>query len=378
MMRIIETERIPIKLWLEEIEDSAVEQAKNIANSPYSFHHTAIMPDSHFGFGVAIGTVFASKDVIIPNAVGVDIGCGMCALKTNITAITTEDLKKIMGRIRELVPVGFEHQKEAQPIDLMPEVTPDDPIIRAEYKSALTQIGTLGGGNHFIEIQAGTDGHLWIMIHSGSRNLGLKVANYYNGIAEKINPTTTELSYLMLDTPEADSYLKAMDYCVNFAFANRKLMMVNIVKAFNSIIPIEELEFINISHNYAAREKHFNEDVFVHRKGATSARLGELGIIPGSQGTKSYIVRGKGSAESFNSCSHGAGRSLSRTAARNSLNLDEEIENLNRQGIIHAIRRKQDLDEAPSAYKDIDIVMSNQEDLVDTVVALKPLAVIKG
>jgi tRNA-splicing ligase RtcB len=377
-MRSIESERIPIKLWLEEIEDSALEQAKNVANLPVSFHHIAIMPDCHFGHGVAIGTVFASEEAIIPNAVGVDIGCGMCALKTNLTEISTENLKKIMGHIRKLVPVGFEHHKETQAEELLPKNIPNCPVIKSEFKSALRQIGTLGGGNHFIEIQKGSDNHIWIMIHSGSRNLGLKVAGHYNNIAEKMHPSDTKLSWLDLNTDEANAYLASMDFCVSFALVNRNLMMSNIIRSFNLVCPIEEFNLINIAHNYVHLEEHYGKNVYVHRKGATSAQKDEIGIIPGSQGTKSYIVKGRGNPESFNSCSHGAGRLLSRTAARNNLNLEKEIENLNAQGVIHSIRRTQDLDEAPSAYKDIDTVMSNQRDLTDIIVELKPLAVIKG
>ena len=378
-MRIIETERIPIKLWLDDIEDGAVEQAKNVANLPFTYDHVAIMPDAHFGVGVSIGTVFASDSVIIPNAVGVDIGCGMCAARTPYKYIPIEQIKEIMGKIRELIPVGFEHRKEPGALDLLPKNQPDDPILNAEYKSSLTQLGTLGGGNHFIEIQKDSEGYIWVMIHSGSRNLGLKVAQYYNDIAEKQHHSEVNLAHLDLNTSYADSYIAAMNYCVEFALVNRKLMMFNAMHAFREVLGgFDTMDFHNIAHNYAVIEDHFGKSVYVHRKGATSAKQGQIGIIPGSQGTKSYIVCGKGNKDSFESCSHGAGRTLSRTAARNNLNLEEEIENLNKKGIVHAIRRKQDLDEAPSAYKDIDVVMRNQIDLVDIVKELTPVAVIKG
>jgi len=398
MKQVISTEKIPVKLWLDDIEDGALEQAKTLANLPFAFKHIAIMPDSHQGYGMPIGGVMATQDVIVPNAVGVDIGCGMCAVKTSLTEIDTETLKKIMGEIREVVPVGFSHQKMAQDEALMPylnlEITTQT-IIGQEYKNALSSIGTLGGGNHFIEIQKGSDGHIWIMIHSGSRNLGFKVAHYYNELAQKLNimwfsnvpPFKGEdgLAFLPVNTVEGQNYIKEMNYCVEFALANRKLMMQNIQNCFYKVIygedkPVDPMfePMINIAHNYASLEHHFGRDVWVHRKGATLARKGTVGIIPGSQGTKSYIVEGKGNPESFESCSHGAGRMMGRKQAQKTLNLEEEIKKLDDQGIIHGIRNVKDLDEASGAYKDIDVVMENQSDLVDILVELTPLAVIKG
>ncbi|MFA5695842.1 MAG: RtcB family protein [Bacilli bacterium] len=390
-MKEITTEKLPIKMWLEEIEDGAMEQVKRLANLPFAFKHVAIMPDSHQGYGMPIGGVLATTDVIIPNAVGVDIGCGMCAVKTSLTELDTETLKKIMGEIRKCIPVGFEHQKESQDQSLMPFTETfggEKYIVEREYKKALMQIGTLGGGNHFIEIQKGSDGHIWIMIHSGSRNLGKQVADYYNKIAEEMNekyhsivPKEWELAFLPVNSDEGQAYLKEMQFCVDFALANRKLMMSRVMSCFYEAITADnfkELEFINIAHNYAALEKHFGKEVWVHRKGATLASQDTIGIIPGSQGTKSYIVRGKGNIFSFNSCSHGAGRKMGRKEAERTLNLQEEIKKLDDQGILHAIRGVKELDEAPGAYKDIDIVMKNQEDLVDIVVELTPLGVVKG
>jgi tRNA-splicing ligase RtcB len=271
----------------------------------------------------------------------------------------------------------------------MPELDWDNnelPIVKREYYSALKQLGTLGGGNHFIEIQKGDDGYIWIMIHSGSRNIGYKVANHYNKLAIEINkkwhtqvPEKWELAFLPLESEEGQEYLREMQYCVDFALANRELMMSRIKLSIDEVVDgVIYEDLINIAHNYASLEHHFGENVMVHRKGATLAREGITGIIPGSQGTKSYIVAGKGNPESFMSCSHGAGRTMSRTKARNELNLEEEKRKLDEQGIIHAIRNKSDLDEASSAYKDIDVVMENQKDLVDILVELTPLAVIKG
>ena len=387
-MKVINTEKLPIKLWLDDIEDGAMEQVKHLANLPFAYKWVSIMPDSHQGYGMPIGGVLATKGVIIPNAVGVDIGCGMCAVKTSLEEIDKETIKKIMDEIRKAVPVGFNHHKEKQDEKLMPELKGKYEIVEQEYNSALTQIGTLGGGNHFIEIQKGSDGHIWIMIHSGSRNFGLKNADYYNKKAIAINekyfsevPTKWELSFLPIDSEEGQMYINEMGYCVEFALANRKLMMSRITDIFSDQYAEDDfiqLDFINIAHNYASLENHFGENVWVHRKGATLAREGTIGIIPGSQGTKSYIVKGKGNKESFESCSHGAGRKMSRKKATEELNLEEEIKKLDEQGIVHGIRHKNDLDEASGAYKDIDVVMKNQEDLVETLVELSPLAVIKG
>ena len=386
-MRVITTEKLPIKMWLEEIEDGALAQIKNLANLPFAFKHIAIMPDSHQGYGMPIGGVLATKGVIIPNAVGVDIGCGMCAVKTSLTELDKETLKNIMGEIRKVIPVGFNKHNEKQDESLMPEAPDILPVICSrEYNNALKSLGTLGGGNHFIEIQKGNDGYIWIMIHSGSRNLGKQVADHYNKIAEKLNEKwfssvdkKQELAFLPLDSDEGKSYIREMNYCVDFALANRSLMMDRIIEIFSKLPkPIVFEKTINIAHNYATMENHFGENVMVHRKGATLASEKTIGIIPGSQGTKSYIVKGKGNAESFNSCSHGAGRKMGRGQAQKDLNLEDEVKKLDDMGVIHAIRGDKDLDEAPGAYKDIDIVMKNQKDLVDVLVELTPLGVIKG
>lgn len=389
-MKYLSSEKLPVKMWLNEIEDGAVAQIKNLANLPFAFKHIAIMPDSHQGYGMPIGGVLATKGVIIPNAVGVDIGCGMCAVKTSLIDIDQETLKKIMGEIRKAVPVGFNKHKEPQPIDLMPpnrEENKDFPICDREFESARFSLGTLGGGNHFIEIQKGNDGHIWIMIHSGSRNLGKQVADYYNKIAIALNekwhssvPKEWELAFLPIDSDEGQAYIREMNYCVDFALANRKLMMDRIGDCFKSVLPeVNILEMpINIAHNYARMENHCSQNVMVHRKGATLATQDTIGIIPGSQGSKSYIVRGKGNPESFNSCSHGAGRKMGRKEAERTLNLEDEVKKLDDMGVLHAIKGLSDLDEAPGAYKSIDEVMKNQEDLVEVLVELQPLGVIKG
>ena len=386
----IDENRIPIKSWCNSPESGAIEQAYNLAKVPFTFKHVALMPDTHRGVGMPIGGVIATKDVVIPNAVGVDIGCGMIAVKTSLTDITIHHLKQIMSFIREHIPVGFDHHKEKQDESYMPKILSslnDKLIISKEYQSALYQIGSLGGGNHFCEIQKGSDGNIWFMLHSGSRNLGYKVANHYDKIAKELNfkfysqvPEEYKLAFLPLNSNEGKSYIEEMQFCIEFSLANRKLMSERIKDAFKYIITqkIDFIEEININHNYARMENHFGENVMIHRKGATSAREGELGLIPGSQGSSSYVVKGKGNKESFESCSHGAGRKFSRTKAKEFLNLEEEIKKLNDKGIIHGIRSINELDEASGAYKDIENVMEEQKDLVDIVIKLEPLAVIKG
>ena len=391
MKQTITSEKVPIKLWLDDIEEGALGQARNLANLPFVYKHVAIMPDAHFGYGMPIGGVMATEEVIIPNAVGVDIGCGMCALRTSLTDLGTSNLKEIMAGIRSKVPLGFKHHQHAQDRALMPLVPAghslhDLPVVAGEFRNALTQLGTLGGGNHFIEIQKGSDGYIWIMVHSGSRNLGFQVANFYNRLAMDLNgrsgstiPKSWQLAFLPLNSEAGRKYQLEMQYCVDFALANRRLMMERIQEVFIAVAaPVTFSSFINIAHNYAALETHFRRNVIVHRKGATSAREGELGIIPGSQGAPSYIVRGRGNPESFTSCSHGAGRKMGRKEAQRRLDLEEEAGRLDRQGILHSIRGRRDLDEAAGAYKDVDRVVENQIDLVEVVVALRPLAVIKG
>ncbi len=387
MKQVISTENRPIKLWLDNIEANALAQAKNLANLPFVHKHVALMPDAHSGYGMPIGGVLATKGVIIPNAVGVDIGCGMCAMRTSLPDADTESLKQIMSHIRKTIPVGFNWHNKPQEDKYLPEVEKLPKIVERHIERATQQIGSLGGGNHFIEIQHGSDGFVWVMIHSGSRNLGKQVADYYNKKAKQLNerwfssvPASYDLAFLPIETEEAHAYMKEMNYCVEFALANRKLMMERVQYAFKEVLK-GEVDFdgvINIAHNYAAWENHYNENVLIHRKGATRAKNGEVGIIPGSQGTQSYIVEGLGNPESFESCSHGAGRVLGRKQAQRELNLQEEINKLNEKGIIHGIRNQKDLDEAAGAYKNIDEVMANQEDLVKIKVRLEPLAVVKG
>ncbi|MCF2563407.1 RtcB family protein [Prevotella brevis] len=381
----------PVKIWTDYVEKSAMRQIENLTTLPFLFHHLAIMPDVHTGMGMPIGGVLACKDAVIPNAVGVDIGCGMCAVKTNwkVADIPTDVLRKqIMRGIRKRIPLGMDHHKEAQDEKYLPTGHDIDKmeIVKRRQEYITKEVGTLGGGNHFIELQKDETGTLWIMIHSGSRNLGKLVGDYYNEKAKKLNERwysvvspDIRLSFLPLRTDEFNAYWQEMKYCVDFALCNRKLMMKRIEEVIKDAIPEIGFEpMINIAHNYAAWERHYGQDVIVHRKGATLAREGVIGIIPGSQGTASYIVEGLGNPESFCSCSHGAGRTLSRTAAIRDLNLKEEVERLDALGIIHAIRNQNDMQEASGAYKDIETVIANEADLVKVKTRLLPVAVIKG
>lgn len=381
----------PVKIWTDKVEESAMSQIENLTTLPFLFHHLAIMPDVHAGKGMPIGGVLACKDVVIPNAVGVDIGCGMCAVETNLKAseIPAEVLrKKIMRGIRRRIPLGKNHHKELQDEKFLPEGFDIDKmeIVKRRQHAIRYEIGTLGGGNHFIELQKDEEDTLWIMIHSGSRNLGKQVGDYYNEIAAKLNERwysavspEVHMPFLARQTQEFNMYWNEMQYCVAFALCNRKLMMERIEEIIaDSIKEVEFEPMINIAHNYAAIEHHFDSDVIVHRKGATLARKGVTGIIPGSQGTASYIVEGLGNPESFCSCSHGAGRLLSRKSAIETLDLQQEIAMLEAKGIVHAVRSRDDLQEASGAYKDIDEVIANEADLVKVKTKLLPVAVIKG
>ncbi len=380
--------KTPIKMWLSRIEEDALEQYYNIARLPFVFR-VAAMPDSHLGYGMPIGGVLATKGYIVPNAVGVDIGCGMYAIRTNLRYLPREVLIKIRRDIKKLVPVGF--KKHSKPQEGMPNwnqrfVAPS--VVTAEWENAERSLGTLGGGNHFIEIQRGDDGFIYVMIHSGSRNLGKKIADHYNKLAVEKNeewfssvPKKWQLAFLPIHSAHGRHYQNEMEYAVRFAFANRLLMMDRVEEAFRN--HVTDVRFfggdaVNIAHNFARMENHFGENVMVHRKGATPAYKDELGIIPGSQRTPSYIVRGKGNKESMMSCSHGAGRKMGRIQARKTLDLDIEKAAMDAKGILHDIQGKKNLDEAGGAYKDIDDVMAHQSNLVDIVRRLEPMAVVKG
>ena len=381
----------PVKIWTSDVEESAMRQIENLTTLPFLFHHLAIMPDVHAGMGMPIGGVLACKDAVIPNAVGVDIGCGMCAVKTSwkVEDIPADVLRKqIMRGIRKRIPLGMDHHKEAQDERYLPQGYDIDKleIVKRRSQSILHEVGTLGGGNHFIELQKDEEGSLWIMIHSGSRNLGKQVGDYYNKIAAHLNgiwhssvSPDIRLPFLARGSREFEMYWKEMLFCIDFALCNRRLMMERIEEVLaDSLKGIEFEPMINIAHNYAAFENHFGQNVIVHRKGATLAREGVTGIIPGSQGTASYIVEGLGNPDSFCSCSHGAGRQMSRTMAIKTLDMRQEVDYLEARGIVHAIRSQEDMQEASGAYKDIEEVIANELDLVRVKTRLLPVAVIKG
>lgn len=381
----------PVMIWTNEVDQEAMVQIGNLTTLPFLYHHLAIMPDVHAGKGMPIGGVLACSGAVVPNAVGVDIGCGMCAVKTNwkVSEIPVQVLRKeIMSGIRQRIPLGMDHHEEKQDSSYLPtgHEVEKMTVVKARQESILHEIGTLGGGNHFIELQKDADDNLWVMIHSGSRNLGARVGAYYNDLAEKLNARwystvspDIHLAFLPQGTKEFGMYWEEMKYCVDFALCNRRLMMHRIEEVLADTLKGIEFEpMINIAHNYASLENHFGRNVFVHRKGATLAREGVTGIIPGSQGTASYIVEGLGNPDSFCSCSHGAGRLLSRSAAIRTLNMAEEVARLEAKGIVHGIRNQDDMQEASGAYKDIEEVIANELDLVKVKTRLLPVAVIKG
>lgn len=374
--------------WCAGLEDAAMLQVKNLSQHPCLVGNVCLMPDAHCGYGMPIGGVVALDNAISPNMVGVDIGCGMLAVQTSLTEIRRDKVQEIVDKIYERIPLGFNHHETAQenPIFLdLPRWNKTE-VCKREFFSAQKQLGTLGGGNHFIEVQSGDDGHIWFMIHSGSRNLGKQVAEYYNNQAVKLCTmfkqdalAKQDLSFLPIGTKEAGAYINEMKLCLDFAFENRKAIGAAIKQIFKEVIVHAEFEReINIHHNYAAVEEHYGRKVWVHRKGATLARENTIGIIPGSQGTSSYIVQGLGNEDSLQSCSHGAGRAMSRAKAIKDLDLAHEQDILNKQGIVHRMNEQALLDEAPSAYKNIDDVMEAQKDLVRILVKLTPLGVVKA
>lgn len=381
---------LPIKCWASVVEPEALQQAKNLSKLPFAFHHIALMPDCHSGYGMPIGGVLATNNVIVPNAVGVDIGCGVLAIKTSITAdkLNSNNLAECIESIKKHVPVGFNHNTNPEhAFDSDNLISNDTPVVFNEKDKIDQQLGTLGGGNHFIELQLDEEDNLWYMIHSGSRNLGKKVGDHYNKIAKDLNesyfssvPTNHDLAFLPAESKMAQKYLSEMNICKEFARQNRRYISCEIAKALIDIIGNDPygIKVYDISHNYVAIENHFGKNVYVHRKGAIRATKNDICIIPGSQGTNSYICCGAGNIMSFQSCSHGAGRKMGRKVAKQTLDLSQEIRRMNDLGIIHGIKDTDDLDEAPGAYKDIKEVMQNQSDLVTIETTLRPIAVIKG
>jgi len=379
--RILQEGKIPIYIWTNYVEDGAMVQAINLSNLPFAFSHIALMPDVHQGYGMPIGGVLAAEGFIVPNAVGVDIGCGVRAVKTDVKNIESCHIKKIFSKTSQIIPQGFAHHHKPQEWDGF-SLAPDIPVIRQELPSAKCQMGTLGSGNHFYSIEKGNDGFIWLMVHSGSRNFGLKTASFYNKVAKTLNnklqivPREYDLAPLPLDSSEGGEYFEAMDFCLKFAKANRTLIMDRFFKAFAAVTGAEKaLETVDIHHNYAALETHKNKELTVHRKGATRAGEGKIGIIPGSMGTPSYIVQGLGNPDSFCSCSHGCGRTMSRREANRIItrqDADRSMENIVFSGW------RGDFSEAPAAYKNIEEVMTFQSNLVKPLIKLTPVGVMKA
>lgn len=401
-------QRLPIKVWLKSIDDlepECLEQALNLSNLPFSFKHIALMPDTHTGYGMPIGGVLATEDVIVPNAVGVDQGCGMCFVQTNIPVqllkgTQTDNgnlVQAIIGDIMRTIPTGFESHKEPMIYYDVPRRMKEEDLgnylvtFEKEIENLSYQLGTLGGGNHFIELQEDEDGMLAIMVHSGSRNFGYKVANFFNEVAKDLNKRwfssvqlEQDLAFLPISTSECREFRHILQIALDFAEDNRTQMVIEISKILNKRVkPVfDGIEFsmeTNAHHNYVAQENHFGKNVWVHRKGAIRARKGDMGIIPGAMGSYSYIVEGLGNDDSFHTCSHGAGRKMSRKKASESITVNDMMNDLKEKDVVLGTKHRDNVtDESRFAYKDIGEVMDNQQDLVRVIKKLKTVAVVKG
>jgi tRNA-splicing ligase RtcB (3'-phosphate/5'-hydroxy nucleic acid ligase) len=394
---------VPIKMWTKgvPVEDDAKKQLANASRLPIVFKHIAAMPDVHVGIGATVGSVIPTIKAIIPAAVGVDIGCGMIACKTTLSAKDLPDnLAPLRDAIEKAVPHGRTIQRGARDkgswdtppdesdaawqtlVDEFNVITSIEP--RLKNTNSRKHLGTLGTGNHFIEVCLDTEGSVWFMLHSGSRGVGNAIGTLYierareEAIKNNMNLPDKDLAYFEEGSKYFGDYVRGVSWAQKFAKLNREVMMERVIAAARTVIakPFEShLEAVNCHHNYVSRETHFGEDILVTRKGAVSAKAGELGIIPGSMGAKSYIVRGKGNVESFMSCSHGAGRTMSRTQAKKRFTLADQIKAT--EGV--ECRKDEDvIDEIPMAYKDIDAVMEAQRDLVEVVYTLKQVVCVKG
>jgi tRNA-splicing ligase RtcB len=382
----------PIKIWTDEIEDAALTQLKNLSRLPFiAGNGVACMPDVHAGIGSTVGTVIATDKAIIPAAVGVDIGCGMNAVRLSLKATDLPDsLLTIRNQIERDVPLGAggNHQKPLEsnlaelPFHVLDGLFGGDRVKAG--KKYLGQLGTLGSGNHFIELCLDENDDVWIMLHSGSRGIGNMIGSYFIEKAKLrmeqyfISLPDGDLAYLPEETDDFNDYVEAVGWAQNYAFENRRMMMEVVISALRRHIPVEftiTQEAINCHHNYVERENHFGRNLWVTRKGAIRARVGDLGIIPGSMGQRSFIVRGKGNLESYCSCSHGAGRKMSRSQARKTFTVDDLVKQT--EGV-ECNKTDAVLDEIPSAYKNIDQVMENQKDLVEVVHVLKQVLCVKG
>ena len=396
IQRIITKGHVPVKIYTDEIDHGAYQQLVNMSHMPFIHSHIAAMPDVHKGIGATVGSVIPTKGAIIPAAVGVDIGCGMNAIRLSIKADQLPDnLRGLRGAIERDIPVGFNmHKYDAVPDSTiralsngLSRIWEKHPKLvnkqKKPYQTWIRQLATLGGGNHFIELCLDENDDVWVMLHSGSRGVGNAIGRYFIEIARRdmekvqMNLPDRDLAYFNEGTSHFDDYIEAVDWAQQYAMINRREMMRLILKVLKKRLPEFKVtkEAINCHHNYVSEEYHFGESVFVTRKGAIRAGEGELGIIPGSMGAKSFIVRGKGNPSSFCSCSHGAGRVMSRTKAKQNFNKED----LERQTAgVECRKDKSVIDEIPAAYKDIDKVMQHQSDLVDVVHTLKQVVCIKG
>ena len=384
---------VPVKVYTGEMEPAARAQLVNISRLPIVHHHVAAMPDVHLGIGATVGSVIPTKRAIIPAAVGVDIGCGMMAARLSLTAneLDEQSLKKTFGQISRDVPVGFDQHRDARDAakhfrKSLTRVMEKHPGIGkrvGKNSHWAQQLGTLGGGNHFIEVCLDESNRAWVMLHSGSRGIGNAIGSYFIELAKKdsmknnVHLPDADLAYFPEGAKHFHDYVEAVGWAQDYARANRAEMMELVLDGMRRHLPSFEVtdEAVNCHHNYVEHEEHFGERVWLTRKGAIRARVGELGIIPGSMGARSYIVRGKGSAESFHSCAHGAGRLMSRNAAQKKFSLQDL--QAQTEGVI-CRKDKGVIDEIPGAYKNIDEVMANQSDLVEVVHTLKQVICVKG
>lgn len=392
-------QKYPIKAWLkssEDIDELCLSQSINLSNIPFAFKWIALMPDTHQGYGMPIGGVLALKDHVIPNAVGVDIGCGVTYAETNLSLSELDDSKKdiIISKIMKRIPVGFNHRQEPIEDNHIKQFVENSDYdykkintLYQEIEKTFYQLGTLGGGNHFIELQKDQDDKIAIMVHSGSRNFGLKVATYFDEKAkysckkhESFGLSKKQLSFLNVNSESGKSYIEWMKLALLVAKRNREIILAIVKSILKEEFCDIEFDFeLNIHHNYASLENHYGEDVWVHRKGAIKLNEGEFGIIPGAMGSYSYIVKGLANPESFSSCSHGAGRHLSRKAAGKEFNKEDVLKDLKEIGVKIGIPDKSIIgDESRFAYKDIDVVLNNQIDLCSAYKKLSTVLVVKG
>jgi tRNA-splicing ligase RtcB len=385
--------RVPVKVWTDQIEPEAIAQLKNTASLPFVFHHVAAMPDVHLGIGATVGSVVATKGAVCPAAVGVDIGCGMAARKTAIPAdrLDAKLLKTLRASIEREIPVGFQQKREpfAEASAWMGDAGRPNAASEGLAKKALHQLGTLGGGNHFLEVCVDQDDEkVWLLLHSGSRNIGKTVAEIHIDKAKGLLREAVDrlpdknLAWLLEGTPEFRAYREDVLWCQDYARQNREIMMSRLLRQLAYALGFEGdvsklgvTTAVNCHHNYIAEETHFGENVLVTRKGAIRAGAGELGIIPGSMGTGSFIVRGRGSAEAFESAPHGAGRRMSRGEAR------RRFTTADLEAQTAGVECRKDagvVDEIPGAYKDVGEVIEKSADLVEVVARIKQVLCVKG